>query len=111
MVCIVPEQWYGETAGERRLVGRGGPAAAAQPPEAAAVTHTFVNVRQESRAGDPVRPYGPIIACREVVYHHGDWEWAFDLAAGDDALAEQLVLLVPLGLYNTGPGFTEYRAD
>jgi hypothetical protein len=66
-----------------------------KPPEAAAVTHTFVKIRQESRTGDPLRPYGPNIAYREVVYHHGEWEWAFDLALGDDALAERLVLLTP----------------
>jgi len=65
------------------------------PSEAAAVTHTFVKVRQESRDGDPLRPFGPTIAYREVVHHHGRWSWAFDLAAGDDLLAERLVRLTP----------------
>src|SRR5205814_8253567 len=31
MVCILPEQRYGETVGERRPVGRGGPAIAPTP--------------------------------------------------------------------------------
>src|SRR3990172_507874 len=63
--------------------------------EAAVVTHTFVKVRQESRGADPLRPYIPTIAYREVVHHHGHWLWAFDLAAGDDSLASRLVPLAP----------------
>ncbi|MGH7427869.1 MAG: hypothetical protein ACREJ4_05880 [Candidatus Methylomirabilaceae bacterium] len=65
------------------------------PPEAAAVTHTFVKVRQESRDADPLRPYIANIAYREVVHHHGLWRWAFDLAAGDDTLVERLVRIAP----------------
>jgi hypothetical protein len=63
--------------------------------DAAAVTHTFVKVRQESRKGDPMRPYDSAIAYREVVHHHGRWLWAFDLVHGDDDLAERLVRLTP----------------
>ena len=65
------------------------------PTQAAAVTHTFVKVRQESRDGDPLRPYIANIAYREIAHHHGRWLWAFDLAAGDDLLAERLVRLAP----------------
>ena len=63
--------------------------------DAAAVTHTFVKVRQESRDGDPLAPYIASIAYREVVHHHGHWLWAFDLIRTDDALAERLVRLAP----------------
>jgi hypothetical protein len=63
--------------------------------EAATMTHTFVKVRQESRGGDPLRPYIPTIAYREIVHHHGRWLWAFDLVDGDDVLAERLVRLAP----------------
>lgn len=65
------------------------------PPPGAVVTHTFVKVRQESRDSDPLRPYSSTIAYREVAYHDGMWQWAFDLAAGDDTLAERLVDLLP----------------
>ena len=65
------------------------------PPESAAVTHTFVKVRQESRGGDPLAPYIASIAYREIVHHHGRWFWAFDLAGGDDTLAERVVRLAP----------------
>jgi hypothetical protein len=63
------------------------------PSDAAAVTHTFVKVRQESRDADPLVPYIASIAYREVAHHHGRWLWAFDLAAGNDLLAERLVRL------------------
>lgn len=63
--------------------------------KAAAVTHTFVKVRQESRGANALRPYIPTIAYREVVHHHGRWLWAFDLVGGDDTLAERLVRLAP----------------
>jgi hypothetical protein len=63
------------------------------PPVAATVTHTFVKVRQESRKGDPLRPYDSTIAYREIVYHHGRFLWAFDLAACDDSATEHLVRL------------------
>lgn len=63
--------------------------------EAATMAHTFVKVRQESRGGDPLRPYIPTIAYREIVHHHGRWLWAFDLVDGDDVLAERLVRLAP----------------
>jgi hypothetical protein len=39
--------------------------------------------------------YDSSIAYREVVHHHGVWRWAFDLAAGNDTLAERLVLIAP----------------
>ncbi|HEU4686186.1 MAG TPA: hypothetical protein VFS39_16885 [Nitrospira sp.] len=65
------------------------------PPLAACVTHTFVKIRQESRGGDPLRPYIPSIAYRELVHHHGTWQWAFDLARGDDTMAERLVHIAP----------------
>ncbi len=66
-----------------------------KPPEAACVTHTFVKVRQEPKKPDPRRPYIDSIAYREVVHYHGSWLWAFDLAAGDDALAERVVQVAP----------------
>jgi hypothetical protein len=65
------------------------------PTDVAAVTHTFVKVRQESRGGDPLEPYIASIAYREVVHHHGRWLWGFDLACGDDMLAERLVRIAP----------------
>lgn len=65
------------------------------PSEAAAVTHTFVKIRQESRDDDPLVPYIASIAYREVLHHHGHWLWAFDLLRGDDTLAERLVRLAP----------------
>jgi hypothetical protein len=65
------------------------------PPEGATVTHTFVKVRQESRGGNPLQPYIPSIAYREVVHHYGLWRWAFDLAGGDGTLAERLVRIAP----------------
>lgn len=97
------------------------------PPSAACVTHTFVKVRQEPKVPDPARPYIDTIAYREVVHHEGRWLWAFDLAAGDDALAGRLVDLAPFISYigkrgsfiqfvgmkrcsEVGAGFTQ-RAD
>lgn len=65
------------------------------PPRKAVVTHTFVKVRQESREDNPLRPYTSNIAYREAVYYQGLWRWAFDLAAGDSQLAEQLVRIAP----------------
>lgn len=65
------------------------------PPEGACVTHTFVKVRQEPKNPNPQHPYIDSIAYREVVHHRGMWRWAFDLAAGDDTLAEHLVLIAP----------------
>jgi len=65
------------------------------PPASACVTHTFVKVRQESRDADPLRPYIASIAYREVVHHQGVWRWAFDLAAGDETLAQRLVHIAP----------------
>lgn len=66
-----------------------------KPPSMAAVTHTFVKIRQEPKTPDPMRPYGSSIAYRELVHHRGEWRWAFDLAAGDDALAARLTYLAP----------------
>ncbi|MEW5814806.1 MAG: hypothetical protein AB1798_05345, partial [Spirochaetota bacterium] len=65
------------------------------PPNTACITHTFVKVRQESRDNNPLRPYIPNIAYREVVHHHGNWRWAFDLAAGDELLTQRLVRIAP----------------
>lgn len=65
------------------------------PPEGACVTHTFVKVRQEPKQADQLHPYIDSIAYREVVHHHGVWRWAFDLAAGDETLAERFVLIAP----------------
>jgi hypothetical protein len=65
------------------------------PATAAVVTNTFLKIRQESRDGDPLRPYGPAIAYREMVHVQGAWLWAFDLAGGDDLLAARLVRLAP----------------
>lgn len=65
------------------------------PAPMAVVTNTFLKIRQESRDGDPLRPYGPAIAYREMVHLHGAWLWAFDLACGDDLLAQRLVRLAP----------------
>ncbi|MEW6245291.1 MAG: hypothetical protein AB1555_01115 [Nitrospirota bacterium] len=66
-----------------------------RPPEAACITHTFVKVRQEPKTPDPLRPYIDSIAYREVVHYQGTWGWAFDLATGDDTLAERLVRIAP----------------
>lgn len=65
------------------------------PTTVAVVTNTFVKVRQESREGDPLRPYGPTISYRELVYLSGSWRWAFDLARGENFVAEQLARLAP----------------
>jgi hypothetical protein len=65
------------------------------PAQAAAVTNTFLKIRQESREGNPLRPYGPAIAYREMVSLRGSWLWAFDLACGDELLAERLIRLAP----------------
>lgn len=65
------------------------------PANVAVVTNTFVKVRQESRDGDPLRPYGPTIAYRELVYLDGIWLWAFDLAGCNDLVASHLVRLAP----------------
>lgn len=35
--------------------------------------------------------YDSSIAYREVAHHHGNWQWAFDLAGGDEMLATRLV--------------------
>jgi hypothetical protein len=69
------------------------------PPPTAVVTHTFVKVRQESRANDPLQPYTSTIAYREVVHQRGAWQWAFDLGAGDRLLAERLEYVAPFVSY------------
>ena len=80
------------------------------PSDVTAVTHTFVKVRQESRKGDPTRPYDSTIAYREIAHNSGDWLWAFDLAAGDDILAERLVRLAPCVNYVGKRGsFIQFR--
>jgi hypothetical protein len=65
------------------------------PTKAAVVTNTFVKVRQESRDGDPLHPYTPSIAYRELVYLDGTWLWAFDLAGCDAFTSSHIVRLGP----------------
>jgi hypothetical protein len=65
------------------------------PAKAAVVTNTFLKVRQESREGNPLRPYIPSIAYRELVYLDGAWLWAFDVAGCDRLAAAQIVRLAP----------------
>lgn len=65
------------------------------PPPSAVVTHTFIKVRQESRKGDPLRPYGSTIAYREVAHLSGATLWAFDLAENDEQFATCLTTLLP----------------
>lgn len=65
------------------------------PPTDSLVTHTFVKVRQEPKQTDPLRPYIPSIAYREIVHHRGIWRWAFDLAGSDDWAASRLVEIAP----------------
>ncbi len=60
------------------------------PPARAVVTHTFVKIRQEPKKPDPLRPYGPSIAYREIVHVAGEWLWAFDLATCDEGLTAML---------------------
>jgi len=80
------------------------------PAPAAVVTNTFVKVRQESRDGDPLRPYGTTIAYREIVALGGSWLWAFDLACADVQLAQRLVRLAPYVSYVGKRGsFIQYR--
>jgi len=80
------------------------------PPEAAVVTHTFVKVRQESREGDPLRPYIPSIAYREVVHQRGPWRWAFGVGSGADGLSGRLELLAPFVTYIGKRGsFVQFR--
>ncbi|MGH9353979.1 MAG: hypothetical protein ACRD2G_17760 [Terriglobia bacterium] len=80
------------------------------PAAAAVVTNTFLKIRQESRGGDPAHPYGPAIAYREMIYLQGAWLWGFDLACGDDLLAQRLVRLAPYVNYIGKRGsFVQYR--
>ncbi len=65
------------------------------PASAAVVTHTFLKVRQESRDGDPLRPYGSTIAYREVAHLGDALVWAFDLCGADETTAWRLVELLP----------------
>jgi hypothetical protein len=69
------------------------------PPGHAVVTHTFVKVRQEPKASDPLRPYSATIAYREVVHQRGTWRWAFDLGACEETLARRIEDLTPLVSY------------
>lgn len=66
-----------------------------RPPAAAVVTHTIVKIRQEPKTRSPELPYISSVAYRELVHHSGRWQWAFDLAAGDDRLAEGLAATLP----------------
>jgi hypothetical protein len=65
------------------------------PASEIVVTHTFVKVRQESRDGDPLRPYSSTIAYRELAYLSRSMTWAFDLAGADSSTAARLVELLP----------------
>ncbi len=65
------------------------------PAPKVVVTHTFVKVRQQSRAGDPLRPYGSTIAYRELAYLNQTTKWAFDLAGAEELVAARLVELLP----------------
>jgi hypothetical protein len=65
------------------------------PAQEIVVTHTFVKVRQESRERDPLRPYGPTIAYRELAHLSQTMRWAFDLASADDSLTARLAELLP----------------
>jgi hypothetical protein len=42
-----------------------------RPPEVSVVTHTFLKIRQESRDGNPMRPYIANIGYREFAFHRG----------------------------------------
>ena len=66
-------------------------------PLRAVVTHTFVKIRQEPHDLNEnlLRPYIGSMAYREYVHYQGSWCWAFDLADGDDKLAERLVHIAP----------------
>lgn len=66
-----------------------------RPPPAAVVTHTIIKIRQEPKKPSPALPYISNVAYREVVHHAGTWLWAFDLAAGDEVLAERLARCLP----------------
>jgi hypothetical protein len=66
-----------------------------RPPGTAIVTHTIVKIRQEPKTRSAAQPYISNVAYREVVHHAGRWVWAFDLAGGDDLLAERLVGTLP----------------
>jgi hypothetical protein len=80
------------------------------PARSAVVTNTFLKVRQESREGDPLRPYIPSIAYREVVYLEGTWLWAFDLAVCDPSAARQIVRAAPHVAYVGKRGsFIQFR--
>ncbi len=80
------------------------------PPAEAVVTHTFVKVRQESRGGDPLRPYSSTIAYREIVHQRGAWQWAFDVGTDDRLLSERLGRVAPFVSYIGKRGsFVQYR--
>jgi hypothetical protein len=64
------------------------------PAPETVVTHTFVKVRQESRDADPLRPYGPTIAYREIAYLSSSTKWAFDLATAEDTLVTRMPVLL-----------------
>jgi hypothetical protein len=65
-------------------------------PDAAVVTHTFVKIRQEPKEKKAAEaPYNSAVAYREMVSHAGTWQWAFDLAAGDDLLADRVARAGP----------------
>jgi hypothetical protein len=82
-----------------------------QPPLGAVVTHTFVKVRQEPHGGSTdEEPYISSIAYREVVHHRGTLSVAFDLAAGDDVLANRLAATLPHVSYIGKRGsFNQFR--
>jgi hypothetical protein len=65
------------------------------PPARAVVSHTFLKIRQEPKTPDPAHRYISSVAYREVVYHQGEWRWAFGVGDQPPELAARLVLLLP----------------
>ncbi len=65
------------------------------PPARAVVSHTFLKVRQEPKAPDPLHPYISSVAYREVVFHQGIWRWAFDLGEQPASRRDQIGRLLP----------------
>lgn len=65
------------------------------PPARAVVSHTFQKIRQEPKTSSPERLYISSIAYRELVFHQGEWRWAFDLGGRSVAEQQQIRQLLP----------------
>lgn len=67
------------------------------PPAHAVVNHTYVKIRQEphSQRREPLRPYIPNVAYRELVFFRGRWRWAFDLRGLSDDVVRMLTACGP----------------